>query len=549
MKTVEERVPIVPNILIVDDVPDNLKVLGNILKPDGYRIRSVLNGEIALQVTEKEKPDLILLDIMMPEMDGFEVCSRLKKNPSLNDVPIIFISSLNDTDDIVKALTSGGADYITKPFKPEEVKARVATHLNIYNQRKELEQQKNELLQQKNELQQQRNELQQQRNVLQNQSKELLELNATKDKFFSIIAHDLRSPFNGFLGLTQIMAEELPSLTMSEVQAIAVDMRISATNLFRLIENLLHWSSMQQGKIPFKPEVTKLIKVVDESVTMIRESAKNKSIDIIIDIPDDTTVFADSYMLQTVIRNLFSNAVKFTHKGGKITISAKAKDGKNIEITVKDSGIGMSPALIENLFRIDVKTNRIGTEDEPSTGLGLLLCKDFIEKHGGKLLVESEVGKGSTFNFTIPYITEKCEITSKENNLSNEVTENKINNESVKLKILIAEDDNTSANILGKFVHNFGNDIIKVRTGAAAVEACRNNPDIDLVLMDIAMPVMDGYEATSRIRDFNRKVVIIAQTANTITDGRGKAIAAGCNDYIGKPFTHTTLMTLIKKYF
>ena len=549
MKTVEERVPIVPNILIVDDVPDNLKVLGNILKPDGYRIRSVLNGEIALQVTEKEKPDLILLDIMMPEMDGFEVCSRLKKNPSLNDVPIIFISSLNDTDDIVKALTSGGADYITKPFKPEEVKARVATHLNIYNQRKELEQQKNELLQQKNELQQQRNELQQQQNVLQNQSKELLELNATKDKFFSIIAHDLRSPFNGFLGLTQIMAEELPSLTMSEVQAIAVDMRISATNLFRLIENLLHWSSMQQGKIPFKPEGIKLSRVVDESVTMIRESAKSKSIDIIIDIPDDTKVFADNNMLQTVIRNLFSNAVKFTHKGGKITISAKAKDPNNIEIAVKDSGIGMSPALIENLFRIDVKTNRIGTNDEPSTGLGLLLCKDFIEKHDGKLLVESEEDKGSTFYFTIPYITEKSEITSKDNILSNEDTENKINNESVKLKILIAEDDNTSANILGKFVHNFGNDIIKVRTGAAAVEACRNNPDIDLVLMDIAMPVMDGYEATSRIRDFNRKVVIIAQTANTITDGRGKAIAAGCNDYIGKPFTHTTLMTLIKKYF
>ncbi len=542
MKTVEERVPIVPNILIVDDVPDNLKVLGNILKPDGYRIRSVLNGEIALQVTEKEKPDLILLDIMMPEMDGFEVCSRLKKNPSLNDVPIIFISSLNDTDDIVKALTSGGADYITKPFKPEEVKARVATHLNIYNQRRELQQQKNELEQQKNELQQQRN-------VLQNQSKELLELNATKDKFFSIIAHDLRSPFNGFLGLTQIMAEELPSLTMKELQEIAVDMRISATNLFRLLENLLHWSSMQQGKIPFKPEVTKLIKVVDESVTMIRESAKNKSIDIIIDIPNDTTVFADSNMLQTVIRNLFSNAVKFTHKGGKITISAKAKDGKNIEIAVKDSGIGMSPSLIENLFRLDVKTNRIGTEDEPSSGLGLLLCKDFIEKHDGKLLVESEEDKGSTFYFTMPYFTEKCEIKSEDNVVSNEVTENKINIESVKLKILIAEDDNTSANILGKFVHNFGNDIIKVRTGAAAVEACRNNPDIDLVLMDIAMPVMDGYEATSRIRDFNRKVVIIAQTANTITDGRGKAIAAGCNDYIAKPFTHTTLMALIKSIF
>ncbi|MEI6435880.1 MAG: response regulator, partial [Bacteroidota bacterium] len=156
----------IPNILIVDDIPDNLQILGGILDANGYRVREVPTGMLALQVAEKEKPDLVLLDIMMPDMNGFEVCRLFKKNENLNDVPIIFISALNDTNDIVAALKAGGVDYITKPFRHEEVKARVATHLKIYQQRKEL----------------------------QSQSIELKKLNAEKDKFFTIIAHDLKSP-------------------------------------------------------------------------------------------------------------------------------------------------------------------------------------------------------------------------------------------------------------------------------------------------------------------------------------------------------------------
>ena len=234
------------------------------------------------------------------------------------------------------------------------------------------------------------------------QNEELINLNATKDKFFSIIAHDLRTPFNSFLGLTQIMAEDLPSLKMSQVQEIAVSMSKSATNLYRLLENLLQWSQIQHGAIPFNPEVVQLGLVADESIDMIQESAKSKGIDITYVIPDNTEVFADSNMLQTIIRNLISNAVKFTPKGGKVNLSAKATNEKTIEISIKDSGIGMNQKLINNLFRLDIKTNRTGTEGEPSSGLGLLLCKEFIEKHGGKIWVESEVGIGSAFYFTLP---------------------------------------------------------------------------------------------------------------------------------------------------
>jgi signal transduction histidine kinase len=190
---------------------------------------------------------------------------------------------------------------------------------------------------------------------------------------------------------------------MKDIHDIAISMKHSATNLFRLLENLLQWARIQRGLIPFNPEVIELLPIVRESVEMVHDSAKSKRIRIHYDFADNIVVFADTNMLQTIIRNLVSNAIKFTPRGGQITLCGKANASKNIEIAITDNGIGMSPLLVEQLFRIDIQTGRRGTEDEPSMGLGLLLCKDFIEKHGGKIWVESIEGKGSTFIFTIPY--------------------------------------------------------------------------------------------------------------------------------------------------
>jgi PAS domain S-box-containing protein len=249
-------------------------------------------------------------------------------------------------------------------------------------------------------------------------NEELITINAEKDKFFSIIAHDLRSPFNGFLGLTQIMAEDLSSMTMPEIQQLAMVMRKSATNLFRLLENLLQWAKIQKGLISFNPVFLSLHFIVDESIAMIHETAKSKGIDICCTIPEDFVIFADINILQTVIRNLVSNAVKFTPKEGKIWISAKVVEDKSIEISIKDNGIGMDSRIIDNLFRIDVQTNRKGTNGEPSTGLGLLLCKELIEKHGGTIRVESSTEgssgeKGSIFHLTIPNSPNQKKITDK----------------------------------------------------------------------------------------------------------------------------------------
>jgi signal transduction histidine kinase len=236
---------------------------------------------------------------------------------------------------------------------------------------------------------------------LNDKNKIISNINKQKDKFFSIIAHDLRGPFNGFLGLTELLAENIDDMEKDEIQFAAVNMRSSAVNLNRLLENLLEWSRMEQGLIPFSPQENNLPPIVNESVAILEASANKKEIKILTKIPEETNVFADHNILQAVIRNILSNAVKFTPKGGTITIQGK-EDNKNTTIAIKDSGIGMNAKMIENLFQLDVKTNRKGTDDEPSTGLGLILCKEFVEKHGGKIWVESEENIGSTFYFSFP---------------------------------------------------------------------------------------------------------------------------------------------------
>ncbi|MBN2635115.1 MAG: hypothetical protein JXR61_02510 [Prolixibacteraceae bacterium] len=229
---------------------------------------------------------------------------------------------------------------------------------------------------------------------------ELVNINATKDKFFNIIAHDLRGPFNSFLGLTEVMAEELPNLSMDEIQTMIVSMKNSSANLSCLLENLLQWARMQQGTFSIKKDKLELAPVIHESVDVINETAINKNIKISVDIPDNLKVISDKNVIQMVVRNLVSNAIKFTNNGGKVRVSAKSTENL-VTVSVEDSGIGMNKKLIDNLFRLDVTTNRLGTNGEPSTGLGLIICKELIEKQGGKLWVESEEGVGSGFHFLL----------------------------------------------------------------------------------------------------------------------------------------------------
>jgi PAS domain S-box-containing protein len=225
---------------------------------------------------------------------------------------------------------------------------------------------------------------------------------AEKDKFFSIVAHDLRGPMNGFLGLTAIMADDIEELSAFELKEIATTMRTSAVNIYRLIENLLEWSKMQRGKINFEPQPLFLKSALTKSIELMKDTANKKQIELQINIPDHHVVFADIHMLETVVRNLLSNAIKFSFKGSVIEFSSsKTKNGMML-IIVKDSGIGMSPDMVSKMFKLTENINRKGTDGEPSTGLGLILCKEFVEKQGGKIWAESTEGEGSSFIFTLP---------------------------------------------------------------------------------------------------------------------------------------------------
>src|SRR5674476_760642 len=383
---------------------------------------------------------------------------------------------------------------------------------------------------------------------IQNKNEELQKVNAEKDKFFSIIAHDLRSPLSGFMGLTEILAEGSLNIPIEELHKLALAMKNSATNVFRLLGNLLEWSRMQRGLTVFVPELLLLTSVISESIIQITEDAIKKDITIDFEIPGDLCVFADKNMLDSILRNLVSNAIKFTPKGGRITVSAQSDFVKMAEISIVDTGIGMNKEMITKLFRLDTNTNRKGTEGEYSTGLGLVICKDFIEKQGGKLLVESEEGKGSIFKFALPIMSDKEEIKVIKSIDSDEKPIHLTNQEFSGLKILIAEDDETSELFISHSVQKLSKEIIKVRTGIDAVEVCCSNPDIDIVLMDIKMPEMDGYEATRQIRLFNNKVVIIAETAYALKGDREIALTAGCNDHITKPFGKFKLISLMKKH-
>jgi len=233
-------------------------------------------------------------------------------------------------------------------------------------------------------------------------NKELSDLVAEKDKFFSLLAHDLRSPFNSILGFTQMLDEDLPTMEFDQIKHIASVLRNSAFSAYSLLENLLEWSRMKRGMTSYNPETFKLRSKIEESLKSVIELSRKKWIEISVDVPVDLQVLADQNMLGSIIRNLASNAIKFTPKYGTVLVSAQINDDQNIEISVKDSGIGMNQNILNKLFSNDEHTNRKGTEGEASSGLGLIICKEFVEKHGGRIWAESEVGRGSTFYFTLP---------------------------------------------------------------------------------------------------------------------------------------------------
>lgn len=418
-----------PSILIVDDQAANLKVISSVLS-ESYRLYVANSGERALRILDVAQPDLILLDIMMPEMDGFEVCRRLKESDgATKDIPVIFLTAKTEIEDIMRGFEIGGVDYITKPFNIKEVNARISTHLllssslnRIKEQNLELELANSRLRDTQDELVKRNDDLvlahgaieehafqinQINQQLLESEyrlkvrNEELTDVNSEKDRFFSIIAHDLRSPFSGLLGLLQMLNENDIEISDAERKELLGMLYDSTKNVYSLLENLLEWSRLQRGVINFNPETISISLIVSHVLNVIQTNASLKEISISSKIDSEVYGYADPQMLNTVLRNLLSNAVKFTKRGGKINISANANDTEII-ICIEDSGIGIQKDNLENLFKLSNHNYRLGTEGERSTGLGLLLCKELIGKNNGRIWAESKFGVGSQFYVALP---------------------------------------------------------------------------------------------------------------------------------------------------
>jgi len=354
-------------ILIVDDNPENLSLFSRILATLNFKIHSSGDSKHAIDLCNTIEFDLILMDIRMP-VDGFKTYGRITKTTKNNRTPVIYMAEKTDFVNITKAFNSGCQDVITKPFQIDEILSKISVHATLLSQQKQL--------------------------------RELIE---AKDKFNLILAHDLKSPFSGLMGLSELLADNTRSFDTDKIESLANMINNSIKSTYNLLEDLLLWAKAQSGSLPFKPKTLNLKTICSSTFKTLLPLSDAKGIELDYSGSKSLKVFADADMLKTIMRNLVSNAIKFSNTGGLIEIATE-RANNSVLITITDNGIGIDPETLSKLFVISEVLSTRGTAGEKGSGLGLLLCKQFVEKHGGRIWVESRVGKGSVFCFSLPDI-------------------------------------------------------------------------------------------------------------------------------------------------
>lgn len=357
-------------ILVVDDTPANLKLLETTLTAQGYRVLTSPRGELALKVAERSHPDLILLDINMPGMNGFEVCAELKKSEGLQDIPVLFISAYTDVEDKVKAFDAGGVDYVSKPFQEKEVLARVDTHLRLNRQRLELEA----------------------------NYKRVNELTALRENLTHMIVHDLRSPLSAVSMTLSLMGGKFRSELPENIAELVGNASSSVARMVEMIGSMLDLDRLEAGEMPVQFEEILLSTVLDEVLAMFDGLYDHLSFETKIPEPE-TGTRCDRNLIHRVFVNLLANAVRFSPRNGTIRVIIQAGDGETV-VSVADQGPGIPEEAFGAIF------DKFGQAEQAkslhSSGIGLAFCKLAVEAHGGRIWVESELEKGSQFNFTIP---------------------------------------------------------------------------------------------------------------------------------------------------
>ena len=366
------------NILVVDDNPANLQVLNGMLKERGCKVRLVTSGPLALRAAEADAPDLIMLDISMPDMDGYQVCRRLKQMDGLQEIPVIFLSALTDTVDKVEAFDAGGVDYITKPFQFEEVEARMELHLKLRRMQ---------------------NKVEAQNRRLEASYERLSELEGLRDNLVQMIVHDMRSPLGAITTSLQLLKEDLegkiPEENLNDIESAMM----GGSALMNMLNDLLDVSRLEAGQMPLEIEARDLVQVARESVTSLAPLVPGR--EVALTGEERVTARCDGNVVRRVIDNLVANGLKHTPAGSTLAVEVR-QDSDGAKVSVFDSGPGIPPEYLEHIFEKfgQVDTRKNGKYH--STGIGLTFCKMAVEAHGGQIGVESVLGEGSTFWFTLP---------------------------------------------------------------------------------------------------------------------------------------------------
>jgi len=386
------------SILVVDDIAANRNLLGATLEPKGYEVLLASNGVSALKVATRAHPNLILMDVNMPEMDGYEACRQLKAMPGLAEIPIIFITANDDPESLVKGFQAGGVDYITKPFKEQEVLMRVETHLKIHMLTRALEGSNQALAAKNSELQ---SEVQRRKQA----EEKANEANEAKSRFLSFISHEMRSPLNAIIGFSDVLADTLTGEALAESREDATRIRSASGHLLGLINNLLDLSQIEAGKMPLNLDEFELGPLMMELGKDVEPLVRRNGNQLTVQSNGEIgTVRADATKLKQVLINLISNAGKFT-RNGEIDISLRnlaESEVKRFQIAVADTGIGMTGDQMQRLFQPYQQATDSTSRHYGGTGLGLAISRQFCRLMGGDLSVTSELGKGSIFTVTLP---------------------------------------------------------------------------------------------------------------------------------------------------
>ncbi|MEN1784050.1 MAG: hybrid sensor histidine kinase/response regulator, partial [Bacteroidota bacterium] len=352
----------------------NLELLRFILEKHHFQFTGTQDDDYFFELLEHRPPDLILLDVIMPRIEGFELCEKLKSMPSYRDIPVIFLTGKVNVKDKVKGFEVGGVDYVTKPFNEQELIARIQTHIELRRARHQIEQ----------------------------QAENLKQSNALKDRMFSIIGHDLRSPLSAAkLKMDFIVRGIIDPKSDAFINGTVFELLKTMDEALNLLQNLLGWAKSESGQIQVIPENLDLKEIVDQTFRLLKMGSEHKKIALVNNVPEETYVHADLNTTKTVLRNLLSNAIKFTPVHGKIQVNTLFEEDRTI-IEVQDNGQGIPKEDLSKILNPNEHFSKLGTEKEPGTGLGLILCQNFVQQNGGTLKIKSTVGKGSIFYFDLP---------------------------------------------------------------------------------------------------------------------------------------------------